>query len=832
MDSVTQKFQLQCLPNHGQGLVFQQVRRPVPGASLNHHDSLSSLNRSLIGVQPENQITSDDAGRSQSGHSCALKKRKREIDDYSITTRDFGASLLSTNSTPDTADDHVLQHHFSAISNIAATHEHFPGIITKAPSVQQFTKHTVRWLQHANTAYAERKSVKTKHYNYTQTTMYGASGQVVTRKKMGVFFPVDYQIHELPSLSKSSRLGQHSLPKYFDRTYKNSFVSKDNDRSPSECLSAFFHGPTIACCATTMLACQYRAIETTIGTDEFNNIFGAPASKFRIARSLFFGSNTPAEFLSAEFGRLKPIDLVNPLFNLFDELGCCFSLPLSNQIGNKLTEADIKEGDILYIAGVDRYAEKHKTGDGVGYNLICTGQNSSGQNLYLGFSPDLFSQPKTYDQVKKILIDAYNQPQGPETIAAIERGGSGFAQLTNDTLPDDHPIVGLTGALRFNPSRWDYLALQRDKAWHRQPLMPVSQALPPVPLENGSPFPVEHFDSDFERFESFSSQQELMKITALKFTHAVIDVTVEPSRRKPMGLFLTGLPGVGKTHLCVAVAKKAAEHGVKTLYIDAEKVGDLINKHTGDMVQWHCDIDKMLAGKDLVVLDDANSKTGCVQIFLAKTMQRVLTDNIAIMVSSNNRIPVKESSPGFLDPLDKRAHNFLSLSDLQGDSRRSHWWQSREVQAADGLTRLGQYEGSKAAAVIIEQPVTIDDIARVLNISADQIRKVGDPFLPGEQRISPDFHCSDLSKTQHQAVVLEFNKTGGKSPTVWEVEQFINIAQKVHDEGLKLIVKTNNSPLFIKKVLRFLKNDILIQREKARIVDRLNHMFPEFLARQ
>ena len=796
-------------------------------ASLRQFNPPASLNHYSISVQSERLVFIDNNDTLLSNHSGRFLESRMGINDYVISNRENFTCIPDTNSIPDRENYEAMQQHLSAIDNIVATFEHFPGNFTKAPSVQQFTEQTARWLQLANRAYAERKSVMTSSYSPRSDCRY--CQPVKKSKILGVFYPRSYLTHEFPSLATMSYLSKHSLPKYFDHTYKYSFVGNDNGRSPSECLSAFFHGPTVADCATALLACQYRAIETIIGTGEFNSIFDASASKFRIARSLFINSISTPERLSAELVHLQPIDFISPLISLFDVFRSSISSPVCSDLSaRKLSEADVKVGDTLYIEGVDRYIKKHISGDSIGFNLICTGQNSSGQNLYLGFDPDLFDQPKTYDQVKQVLIDDYNRPQGPDTIAAIDRGESGYAQLTNDTLSYDHPIVGITGILRFNPSRWERLALQRDKVWHRQPLMPVAQALAPVPLDNGSPFTVEHADADFDRFESFSSQQKSMKTTALKFTHAVIDGTVEPSHKKPMGLFLTGMPGVGKTHLCVAVAKKAAEHGVKTLYIDAKTVDDLAHKYDTNMAQWHRDIDIMLAGKDLVVLDDINSEKGFSQQLLAQTMRRVLTANIAIMASSNNRIRLKDATPGFLDPLDERAHNFLSLSDLQGDSYRGQWWQCPQVQATDELSRLGQYKGSKAAGVITEQPLSLDDIARALNISAAQIRRVGKPFLHGIEKLSSDFRCPDLSKTQHQAVVLEFIDTEEEPFGDWEISQLLNILQRVHDEGLKLIVKTNNRPVLIRKVKGFLNTDIYIKSKKDRIVDRLNHMFPEF----
>nr|WP_286196828.1 ATP-binding protein [Thalassotalea sp. G20_0] len=291
-----------------------------------------------------------------------------------------------------------------------------------------------------------------------------------------------------------------------------------------------------------------------------------------------------------------------------------------------------------------------------------------------------------------------------------------------------------------------------------------------------------------------------------------------------MGLFLTGSPGLGKTHLCVAVARKAADYGVNTLYIDIEKAGALFQELGGDQAQWRREIDEMLARKDLVVIDDANGGFFSDEL-LAKTMKHVMTENTAIMVSSNHHIPVKDATPGFIDPFAGKAHNFVYLNDLQGDSCRTQWWLSPEVRAAEALSQLGQYQGCKAAGVITENAVSIDDIARILSIEVDQIRRVAPPCLPGTYRKSHDYYLSDLSKTQHQAVFMACDESVCSRD---KIEQFLNVIQKVHDEGLKLVVKTSNRLLFLEKVLVFLKTNSNVKKDKLRITDRLEHMFPGF----
>ncbi|WP_422410694.1 MULTISPECIES: ATP-binding protein [unclassified Endozoicomonas] len=780
----------------------------------------------------------DSSGQTQSLMKRKIENSKTAADGAVISAQGSEQNRPCSDNPDFRSDDYIVANHFASLRPITPYYERFPVGDSSKPMNEQFANKTIHWLQQLNTSYEERSSVMTRFREIPKTLVisytYSSSGipsatftydssrlpeLLEERKRLGVYYAEDYKAYELPELSKASGLGLLSLPKYFDHTFRSSFVAKDNGRTPSECLNAFFHGPTISDCATTILACQYRAIESIIGTDEFNRIFGAPVSKFRISCTIMSHTSKNSSSLANIAEKLEPIDLSNPIYNLFHDLNRTDdTCPV-----RKLSERDIKKGDLIYIQGVAIYMEKHKFGTAIGFNLICTGQNSSGQNLYLGFGPDKFDEPKTYDQVKKILIDGYNKPQSPETIHAIKRGGTHYADLKDSILPYDSPIVGITRGLRFSNERWEDFLSQCDQVWHCQPLLPVTSTMEPKPVHQVSPFTIENLDSDFDQFKADSKQQKLMKSTALKFAHTVINNQCEASHKKPMGLFLSGSAGIGKTHLCTAVAKKAAEYGVDTLYIDDFAAVTLYDDLEGGETLWAEKIDEKLAGKELVVIDDANGLLS--KKLLAKTMKHVMTHNKAIMVSSNVHIPAKDATPGIIDPLTMKAHNFLYLSDLQGDSHRSQWWHSPEVQTTDAISQLGQYHGLRAAAVITERAISIDEMAKILSIPEEQIRRVGPPLLPGlPQKLSPDYDLSDLSKAQHQAVFMECDAAGGKI----KIEQFINIVQRVHDEGLKLLVKTEDRSLLLKDVLNYLEKDFSIRKYRIRIADRLKHMFRDF----
>ena len=239
----------------------------------------------------------------------------------------------------------------------------------------------------------------------------------------------------------------------------------------------------------------------------------------------------------------------------------------------------------------------------------------------------------------------------------------------------------------------------------------------------------------------------------------------------------------------------------------------------------------MLAGKDLVIVDDANCVLGSKRDLLAKIMKYVMTDNKAVIISSNHPLPIKDVILEIIDSLTESAHNFFHLSDLHGESYRSQWWQSPEVQAADALSKLGQYQDCKAAAVIIEDAASIEEIAQKLSIPLDQIRQVGHYFLPETQRYSLDYFFRDLSKTEHQAVFLECHITGDESPfSSTKFKQLLNVVQKVHDDVLKLVVKTNSHTLFLEALRAFLEKSMFVRMKnlEPRVSNWLKHMLPDF----
>jgi hypothetical protein len=250
-------------------------------------------------------------------------------------------------------------------------------------TLDQFIKGVVKWLNFANTPYQSRTDAD-NHLH-------------------GLFYPQDFKT-AIPDIGSAYPLIGLCHSDYWDVTKSRQLLLFEASKShtPSEALTAFFQGPTFTDCGSVLQACIFKSIEEMIGTEAFNHVFAAAMTPFLITNKLFSKIPTAAEepSLSSE----KRMARGNPLFFLFDEV------PWDST-------TTVTPGDLLYLAGVDKYREKHYTGAAAGWNVICL-PNIVPTCVYLGFGPSEFKQPLTVNEIRTLLINAYNQDQSEDTLAA------------------------------------------------------------------------------------------------------------------------------------------------------------------------------------------------------------------------------------------------------------------------------------------------------------------------------------------------------------------------------------------------------------------------------
>lgn len=253
------------------------------------------------------------------------------------------------------------------------------------------------------------------------------------------------------------------------------FEAKDNVLA-SDALNSFLEGLTICDCGTVLQASIHKAIEKMLGTDNYNEIFNSNFLPLIITSNLFVAKTPYAKDLEIA----DKLDFLkreqNYLSFLFDDVQ--ESCKITGKKDIKIDESVIEIGDIIYLKGVKDYEKKHPPlVVSSGFHLICVDKNSDNEKLYMGFSSK-FIEPLTLNQVKLILIDAYNLPQNDctknylkesrallltkENITRIARATL-YLELQNHKVERNvDNVVGVLRVMRFNPEKLKLLTKHKE----------------------------------------------------------------------------------------------------------------------------------------------------------------------------------------------------------------------------------------------------------------------------------------------------------------------------------------------------------------------------------
>ncbi|GEM_PF-3942901 len=679
-------------------------------------------------------------------------------------------------------------------------------------SLETFISMMTKWLQYANTPYLQKDN-------------------------RGIFYAEDYVKHTFSTEVESRYILGLSHPSYWDISTHSTLFRAKEGHPVNKALSSFFHGPTFADCGNVVQACIYRAIEEMIGTIEFNRIFGMSLTPFLITPILYHKiySETEEPEYSLDF-RTKS---GNPLLFLFDK------------ISDNVNEEEIKPGDILYIKGVEQYSLKHLAGSGSGENVICIGKNENNENLYLGFGSGKFTSPLTYKEIKLVLIKLYNADHYFDTTKMIEKAGDAnqtfnselnqdqlkfntqvflAGRLANDEVNADSPIVGIQYVIRPNKEKFELFFNRKIPTWHKLSIDELNQSCRlKKPTSNNSvkqitAITVETRNKSFSDYEVKTTEQDAMLLAAMKFTVAACS-----ARSTAIGFVMTGMPGVGKTHLSIAVANQVAKNGLKVVFVDNENIGNLYQKMCEQSSAQVSDseMDKLFSNwlreADLIVLDDINSKYGIGARFLSMAIKYVMNNNKSIMISGNQPLhTIQESLPDYIGYDDERTCNFLIIQDIKGVSYRKTWWSELSLFSSSGVLKtnndaldlLANINIDHPAGIILEEKnnVNLEKIStRYLELPCDKNVRIRILQEPHRNQHVFDLYIHDFD--QHDVF---FIKVDGH----WDqCEQLLNLISHVHDLGKKIIVVTNDEVSLTKGIQTAL-DGCTLEKSKLRLNDR------------
>jgi len=656
---------------------------------------------------------------------------------------------------------------------------------------------------------------------------YNRSYETRKLEKSGMYYADDYIEKYFPGKSSinitavaNNKYWNIGVNRIIGQTILSYFQSYDYVK-PSDALKSFIKGPTITECANTIQISVYHLIYNLIGEEAFDQVFGNLLTPFVVTPALF-SRLAKGERRVYEGTKYEPV-LGNPLEVLFD-------------IIETPTLEDLQDQDILYIQGVEEYNLKHTSGASMGWNLICS-KSESGDLKFIGFGPKEFSEPLTYEGIKRLLIDGYNKEQNFDTKNFIEKNPENQKSilaklLKNDRKTYDESIEGVKYIIRFNYEKLHSFITKPRQEWFNESIKDLERQLPPEKKKKinllSESFSAETSNASFDNYERLSEQQILMYDKMKKFALKTVTKTTEYG---PIGLILGGTPGIGKTHLSVAVANFVSKYNLKVTFTDNDWLNTisskLVRSRSSSTFGSSSTIDFLhfIQDSDLIILDDINSEYGFGSEFLYTAFKYVILNNKSLLFTSNITIKsLQKYLPYIYGYDDVRVKNFLSLNSLNGISYRNNWFSSFGIQEINILTNdkkmltLDSYDGEKSAGIVLFQSPA--DINEITFIKYSQLTHKTDKILVVRSWAQEQYKKKygrypigefDQRMPQHSGIPIELEVS---IPTIKIVimhlfnresfDQFLRIVPILHENKIKIIIL---SPLNIEQFKEILKNE-------------------------
>jgi hypothetical protein len=217
------------------------------------------------------------------------------------------------------------------------------------------------------------------------------------RNSSGVWYYVDYVkfCENSETDYKESYKNGFANPDYWEMTAPYTYKIKSGVK-PDVAIKSFLQGFTIADCGSVIVACQYAALLNVLGEEKFNTMFDEDGVALTISQFIFDAVTNPITY---------------------------FFIRADKTPG---------KGDMCHFEGVSFYAKKHPLGNARGWNVVCTGKNESGENLYYGFGPNDFAINSVSIKImNKMFLDYYNQ----------QRDNLNKQWIANHPTPEEYDLL-------------------------------------------------------------------------------------------------------------------------------------------------------------------------------------------------------------------------------------------------------------------------------------------------------------------------------------------------------------------------------------------------------
>lgn len=268
------------------------------------------------------------------------------------------------------------------------------------------------------------------------------------KRNQGIWYPLDYikalgagnptrynYLREKGHLVNGWMPNQFFVPIYSPigpNTFRRrawSFLAK-KDVLPTDAIEAAKQGLSILDCGATCQIARYDALLQVLGAEKFNRLFGSA-----------HGQRINVDY--------EIDDEMQPMRYFVD-----FTLAVKNQAPSTLDQRLIQVGQLVLFGGVPKYYQKHLSGMGANYNVICS-DATFGRQRYVGHG--LPSEGVSEEELALLMVREYNAK--PDHYSRVPKEAIGQMEeiveqgrvdtLANDRISEKTPLSRVRG---FDPN--------------------------------------------------------------------------------------------------------------------------------------------------------------------------------------------------------------------------------------------------------------------------------------------------------------------------------------------------------------------------------------------
>ena len=268
----------------------------------------------------------------------------------------------------------------------------------------------------------------------------------------------------------------------------------------------------------------------------------------------------------------------------------------------------------------------------------------------------------------------------------------------------------------------------------------------------------ENQNSTFKNYQQDTEDKTILFNHFLKFALAVQHQT---NGNSPLGLFVSGKAGIGKTHLSNAVMNALVDKNI--LCVDEDYISQEFQAKAmmPDFKRWLHQI-------DLIILDDINTYYGSASTFFKASLEYIFKNNKCLLVTSNHPLNLlTDNLPRYINYIDPILNNLTVINEFNMMSFRTKWIDSI-INLDNPLQRLIDQVGL-AAVIIIDSPKTAVKYQKIIQQQTKKkVRIALDPYRNG---VVFDLYMYDLYQYSY-FIVEVFDKS--------QAEQLVNLVNHVH----------------------------------------------------